>query len=104
MNKKTLIEIVVVVLGFIGTAYVLYTGLFSGGASAPTPTTSPITAQNILPYGDTFDYQKIDDLKNQNFQFGAVPYPVLNAGTEVGKASLSDLMKNTASSPATPGK
>jgi len=99
MNKKTIIEIVVVVGAFIASGIVLYNGFFSGSSAPPAvvpglvDTTGTAASQNILPYGATFDLDKFDSLvKARNFKFGNVSYPILSTSTEVGKLPVSNLI------------
>ncbi len=96
MSKKTIIEVVVISIAFLGSGIVLYKGF--GGTSTPvdTITSATVTVQDtkdILPYGDKFDYQKIDDLKKKGFVFGSITYPVLSSSTEIGKTDINDLMQ-----------
>jgi hypothetical protein len=103
MNKKSVIQIVVISIAFIASGVVLYKGFFSGSGNAGAPIvplgiiagsgTSTVSSENVLPYGPTFDYAKIDDLeKKMHFKFGVISYPVLSTSTEVGKPSAADLM------------
>lgn len=110
MNRKTIIQVVVIVAAFAISGIVIYNGFFSGPSLPPVPVEmlggtgasstagSVADSQNLLPYGSSFDYQKIDDLKKRNFQFGIVQYPVLDPA-EVGK-DVNTLIQPPA--PATP--
>ena len=95
MDKKKTIQIAVVVVAFLGMGIVLYKGFFGAGSSSglvsATESISTMTPASVLPYGTTFDYQKIDDMRKQGFQFGQVQYPVISTTTEVGK-STDDLI------------
>jgi len=96
MNKKTIIQIVVIAGAFLASGIVLYSG-FSG--NNPPPLGGPAagvavpTAESLMPYGATFDYQKLDDLRSKNFQYGVVRYPKVDVSQDVGLNTLSDLMK-----------
>jgi hypothetical protein len=90
MNKKTIIEIVISVVAFGGSAFVLYQGLHT----APPPTagavsTPAVSLGNILPFGDNLDFSI---LEKQKFQYGATQYKVLDPSQEVG-VGVKDLIK-----------
>ena len=96
MNKKTIIQVVVIVGALAASGIVLYNGFAGGGTpslTGPGSASSTPGSGNILPYGTTFDFKKLDDMKEQDFQFGVVPYPTVNPPVEVGKDSVSDLVK-----------
>ena len=100
MNKKTIIQIVVITICFGGAGLVLYNGLFKKSGSNPTVTgiapaamvggqsgqsgQSSESNEAVLPYGslskDAFD--KV--LKRQNFRFGRQNYPKLNPDSDLG--------------------
>jgi hypothetical protein len=96
MNKKN-IQLGVVVVAFLAMGIILYKGFFagSGGSSAAAPApivnTASLTPTSILPYGSDFDYQKVDALVQQGFQYGQIQYPVVSTSTDVGK-DVSDLI------------
>jgi len=83
MNNKKIIEIVISVAAFLGSVYVLYSGLHT---SSPPPNiplnVSASQSGNLLPYGTTLDFSI---LEKQHFQYGAIPYPTLDPSSEVGK-------------------
>jgi hypothetical protein len=91
MNKKTIIQLVVIVAAFGACGLVLYNGLFKGqsspsAANMSTPIGFPgVTAdinQDILPYGDNLDFSKALDSKR--FQYNQIEYQKLNPQNEVG--------------------
>lgn len=76
MNKKLIIQIVVIVIAFGASGIVLYNGFFKNGSSQPAlgsaQTSAGDQSQAILPYGSTLDFSI---LKKQDLQFGTVQYP-----------------------------
>jgi hypothetical protein len=97
MEKKKIIQYILIIGGFLGAGIILYNGFFSGQTSSPVVSmvggATSTTSAGILPYGPTFDYQKIDDLGKQGFVYGQVQYPTVSTSTEVGKASVADLIQ-----------
>ncbi len=86
MNRKTIIEVIVIVGAFVGAGVVLYNGLFKNSQSGVDPLLEhPKAIEKILPYGDTFNYKQLEELKLKKFQFGVISYPKVNPSTEVGK-------------------
>jgi hypothetical protein len=86
MNRKAIIQTIIIIAAFGGSGIVLYKGL-GGGPSSLTATTpvSPTANQQmekILPYGDTLDFNKA--VRKDLFQYKVVVYPVLDPDTEVG--------------------
>ncbi len=83
MNKKTIIQLVIIVVAFGAAGLVLYNGLFSN-SSAPIPAASSQAAsvKNILPYGDTLDFSKA--LDSNRFQYNQIVYPQLVPQNDVG--------------------
>jgi hypothetical protein len=87
MDKKKIIEIVIVVVAFGGSAFVLYNGFFKNQAVPPAAVTaggSVPSAAAILPYGSKMDFAPLSPSSPHPFVFGAVSYPALNASSEVG--------------------
>ena len=86
MDKKTIIQSVIITVCFLGTGIVLFKG-FSGGSSSSLPATNqtlnPGTTEKILPGGDKFDIDTT--LGKHKLQFGRYSYPKLDFGSEVGK-------------------
>lgn len=86
MNKKTIIQIIVIVAAFAGSGIVLYKGM-SQKKSAPAPVPAAMTAgqeggiANILPLGKTLDFKVLD---KQNLEYGTLIYPKLDPNQEVG--------------------
>lgn len=95
MPTKKIIQVVVILVAFGGSGFVLYNGLFrkstpaslvTSGLLAPAP--APVSGiasggtNPLLPYGKTFDLSGV--LEKQRLQFGIISYPVLNTSTDVG--------------------
>lgn len=93
-NKKTIIEVVVIVGAFLAAGVVLYNGLFKNSATEDPLAQQPKAIEKILPYGDSFKYQQIEEMRKKRFQFGVVSYPEVSSG-EVGKTP-SELVKSLA--------
>mgnify|MGYP001566103379 FL=1 len=83
MNKKVIIQIVIIVGAFAAAGFVLYNGLFKSDTTA-VPSLGIISAKDnekILPFGSALDFK--NDLYNRNFQFGYMSYPNVNP-SEIG--------------------
>ncbi len=91
MDKKKLIQIIVIIVAFGGSGVVLYNGLYKG--SAPPPAAVSVSAlpasgvaagaaNPLLPYGGKLDFTGI--LYKQGLQYDAIFFPTLNTSTEVG--------------------
>lgn len=101
MNKKTIIQIIVISICFGGSALVLYNGLFKSKSAPPVAssvlqgtqaTTGAYGSEaNPLPFGDNLSGELKKVLSRNNLQFGGFAYPQLQE-TEVG-ISTSDLVK-----------
>ncbi len=84
MNKKQIIQIVIIVGAFIGAGVILYNGFFKNSNDAGVQSLAgqtPGQAQAILPKGGSLDF---NILKKQNLQFNQASYPVLDPKTEIG--------------------
>jgi len=97
MNKKTIIQIVLIVAGFAGSGVVLYNG-FMGNSTSGTSlagirdpfligssTSSSLSGQpadKVLPYGESLNFTQT--LNQQNLQYNVLAYPVLATSTQVG--------------------
>jgi hypothetical protein len=86
MNKKQIIQIVVIIIAFGLAGFVLYNGFFKGNGGGPLLLDSPaISAQaqpeDLLPEGTTLNF---DLLKQQNLFYNQVPYPKLNPVSDFG--------------------
>ncbi len=93
MNKKTIIQLVVILAGFIGSAFVLYNGLFKNRSEPPSQPaiisnlsegefqTGEIATDKILPYGNELDFLILQ--KNRQ-EYGIIKYPKLDPEWEVG--------------------
>jgi len=88
MNKKTLIQIIVIVGCFVGSGVVIYNGLFKKTPPSITDvSTSGVTSQPsdeeaILPYGSKLDFDSVFNKKNK-FIYGKLDYPKLNYSLDV---------------------
>lgn len=84
MNKKTIIQLVIIVVAFGAAGVVLYNGFFSGGSPAVNQTgaTASTTTQDILPYGENLDFSQA--LNPKRFQYNQLVYPVLDPKNDVG--------------------
>ena len=82
MNKKFIIQIVVIIIAFGGAGLVLYNGLFKSSGTGTAPVAPAAAQQSILPYGTAMDFDAV--LYQHNLQYNVVSYPVLNADSEVG--------------------
>jgi hypothetical protein len=86
MDKKTIIQSIIITACFVGTGIVLFKG-FSGdsspGLAATSQTLNPGKTEKILPGGEKFDIDTI--LGKHKLQFGRYTYPKLDFGSEVGK-------------------
>lgn len=101
MNRKTIIQIIVITLCFVGSGLVLYNGLFKGSAPAPAPelalqnnqalTGAYGSEENPLPFGDNLSGELKKVLSRNGLQFGLFEYPKLNE-SEIG-INVSDLVK-----------
>ena len=84
MNKKTIIQMVIIIVAFGAAGLVLYNGFFNqnnGTGSSAVPAQS-VTTQNIFPYGETLDFSKALDLNR--FQYNQIAYPQLDPQKDVG--------------------
>jgi hypothetical protein len=92
MNKKTIIQLVIIVVAFGAAGVVLYNGFFNNGNSGPqagiigSPFHSASTSvQSILPYGDTpLDIKFKEVLDPNRFQYNQIDYPKLDPKNDVG--------------------
>lgn len=87
MNKKTIIQIIVIVCAFGAAAVVLYNGFFKNGnqaafSSVVQNSDSAQKIQQVLPYGNSLDFDLI--LYQKQLQYHLVDYPKLDPKSEVG--------------------
>lgn len=103
MNKKFIIQIIVIVAAFGGAGFVLYNGLFKQDSSTAVPVaaTSATNQQSILPYGNAMDLDGV--LYQKNLQYNLVAFPVLDPNGEVGLPE-NKLITPVVTAPATPAK
>lgn len=91
MDRKKIIQIVVIIIAFGASGFVLYNGLYKPktplnpallveqlGAGVP----GAASPDNLLPHGKTFDIAGV--INPHNFQFDAISFPKLSTSTEVG--------------------
>ena len=97
MNRKTIIQLVIIIAAFGGAGVVLYNGFFS----SPEPDVSVSTTQSgavsqspgaILPYGSSLNLEIFHSKALANFQFTPSTYPKLNPQGDVGKTPISSLI------------
>src|ERR1035441_3866810 len=85
LNKKTIIQFVIMIASFCGVAIVLYNGFFANkGPASPAVSVGAAaqSPQDILPYGgDNFDFSV---LTKRPFVFNEISYQTVNTSTEVG--------------------
>jgi len=90
MNKKVVIQIIIIVGAFAAAGFILYNGLFKNDSSSATMANVPLTekSEKILPYGSSLDFKT--DLYKRNFKFNSISYPQVDPQNEVGipEASL----------------
>jgi hypothetical protein len=99
LNKKIIIQIVVIIMAFAGSGLVLYNGMFKKNSSVPLASMSGITqtgissgatAEKILPYGEALDFKGV--LNKQGLSYGALAYPVLDEKQDIG-VKQQDMIK-----------
>jgi hypothetical protein len=98
MDRKKIIQVVVIIIAFGGSGFVLYNGLYRPKAApdavnllspaamvAPSPVAQG-TGNDLLPYGKgKVSSAFSSDMDGHNFQFDAVFFPTLNTTTEVSQ-------------------
>lgn len=100
MNKKQIIQIVVIVGAFGLAGFVLYSGLLKDKLSSSSTSNTAIklpgtnststssqtvqSSKDILPYGDKLNFSILNDSNGPQFQFDQIAYPKLNSSQEVG--------------------
>lgn len=104
MNRKKIIQIIIVAVAFGGTGFVLYNGFHRSATPNPLTTNPLIGAMGslsaapgkkvdnspLLPYGASLNFSKV--LDSRPFLFDAVQFQALNATSEVG-VPTQDLIK-----------
>ena len=89
MNKKVIIQIVVIASAFIGAGIVLYNGFFNSSNHAALNQImvanqgAPQSQEEILPYGKKLDFSVLTD-KKRTFYYQQVTYPKLESTSDVG--------------------
>ena len=99
MNKKTLIQLIIILGAFGGAGIVLYNGFFR---NQPTPisvslTGTPQATQNILPNGESLNFTV---LHSRPFEYDQIQYPKLDPQSEVG-VPVENLIKSLPTNPIT---
>ncbi|HYV33499.1 MAG TPA: hypothetical protein VE973_01475 [Candidatus Limnocylindria bacterium] len=89
MDKSLTIKIVIIVAAFGGAGLILYFGLFNNANGPVLPPSGQVSGsgaalsqKDILPNGNTLDFNKI--INTKRFQFDVINYPVLDPKNEVG--------------------
>jgi hypothetical protein len=100
MNRKKLIQIIVIVGGFAASGAIIYNGFFKSSGSTPVlvnqnlpqnqtsaaqaggVAAGPGNAGELLPPGASLDFSKV--LDKHGLRFGVVNYPQLDPDSEVG--------------------
>jgi Flp pilus assembly protein CpaB len=101
MNKKLIIQIIVIVAAFGGAGLVLYNGLSNNSSSSVPQSSNTPTAKNpkdILPYGDSLDFSV---LKSRPFVFDQLQVPQLNPKSDVGVSPEQLFNSLSVSNPST---
>ncbi|MFA5991440.1 MAG: hypothetical protein WC794_04305 [Candidatus Doudnabacteria bacterium] len=77
MNKKVIIQIIIIVGAFAGAGFVLYNGFNQGAGSSTSVIGTPVANENekILPFGFTPSFDT--NLEKRGFQFGTMSYPAV---------------------------
>lgn len=103
MNKKTIIQIVVIVVAFGGAGMVLYNGFGKKTTSSSSDEAVYLSAsksqEKVLPYGETFNLKQV--LTKRPFQFAGDVTEKLNPNSEVGIPESSIIISRPS---ATSGK
>jgi len=86
MNKKTIIQLVIIVVAFGAAGVVLYNGFFQGDANNSLQNqgvgSASSTSQEILPYGNNLDFSQA--LNSNRFQYNQTTFPQVDPKKDVG--------------------
>jgi flagellar basal body-associated protein FliL len=86
MNKKTIIQLVIIVVAFGAAGVVLYNGFFQGGVSHSPQDQgmggASSTPQEILPYGNNLDFNHT--VNSNRFLYNQISFPQVNPQQDVG--------------------
>jgi hypothetical protein len=89
MNKKTIIQLIIIVVAFGAAGLILYNGFFNNNSTASPAGTAGVpgssastSPQSILPYGGTLDFSKV--LDSNRFQYNQIDYPQLDPQNDIG--------------------
>jgi hypothetical protein len=99
MNKKNIIQIIIIVCAFGGSGLILYNYMFKKPAALPLAVTVDksglnLSTEKVLPYGNTLDFKKV--LDRQDLTYGVVTYPKLDFTGEVGILGKDLIMVSSA--------
>jgi hypothetical protein len=90
MDRKKIIQLVIIIAAFGGSGIILYNGMFKNASpvippvpgldlSAASGTPTAVTGSQILPYGDKFEKKDLDGvLYNRGLVYGTIQYPILD--------------------------
>lgn len=107
MNKKTLIQIIIIIIAFAGSGIVLYNGFSSNSApivsnnsSANKPVTAGETGLDLSNIDKTLPYPSSDSFNKAlggvfnklPLQYGVITYPVISSSSDIG-VNIQDLIK-----------
>lgn len=101
MNKKTIIQLAIVVVAFGASGLVLYYGYFGGSAPSaispgPESATSQTQSAAILPFGDKpLNFEVLHKRQDRAIDPSNFDYPKLDPQTQVG-VPIQDLVKTPA--------
>ena len=88
MNKKSIIQAVVIVACFGGAGMVLYNGFFKNSSSDLATGVAPVAnianKEPILPFGALSENSLLSAFKKPKFLFGQQDYPKLDPGSDLG--------------------
>jgi Flp pilus assembly protein CpaB len=101
MSKKTIIQLVVIIVAFGAAGVVLYNGFFNNAAlqtGIAGGTAQATSTKSILPYGDTLDFSKA--LNSNRFQYNQIDYPQLKLQNDVGISQNSLITPTPVNQPA----
>lgn len=88
MNKKSIIQIVVIVICFGAAGMVLYNGFFKSSGSDLAGSASVVSGdvkkEPILPFGSLTESSLLNAFKKPKLLFGQQEYPKLEPGFDIG--------------------
>lgn len=88
MNKKSIIQIVVIAVCFGAAGMVLYNGFFKGTGDQLAGSVSVVSGgaqkEPILPFGSLTESSLLNAFKKPKLLFGQQEYPKLEPGFDIG--------------------